>query len=163
MGDFSLLGGVGIMGVLTPMDSRDDYAVTDTVYGVDGLRNVSTVNDLHTVSLTRRRPGMIVGVNGGEHYYKLKDVVWSYDMEDWEELTLRIQHIDREIPSGIIDGVNKVFGLTKTPEMYSEHLFLNGLLQDSEQNEDYAISENTITFIDAPLEGSKIRCSYRHN
>ena len=56
------------MGVLTPMDSRDDYAVTDPVYGVDGLRNVSTVNDLHTVSLTRRRSGMIVGVNGGEHY-----------------------------------------------------------------------------------------------
>lgn len=163
MGDFSLLGGVGIMGVLTPMDSRDDYAVTDPVYGVDGLRNVSTVNDLHTVSLTRRRPGMIVGVNGGEHYYKLKDVDWSYDMEDWEELTLRIQHIDRETPSGVVDGINKVFVLSKTPEMYSEHLFLNGLLQDSGQNGDYVISENIITFIDAPLEGNKIICSYRHN
>jgi len=163
MGDFSLLGGVGIMGVLTPMDSRDDYAVTDPVYGVDGLRNVSTVNDLHTVSLTRRRPGMIVGVNGGEHYYKLKDVDWSYDMEDWEELTLRIQYIDRETPSGVVDGINKVFVLSKTPEMYSEHLFLNGLLQDSGQNGDYVISENIITFIDAPLEGNKIICSYRYN
>ena len=98
MGDFSLMGGVGIMGVLTPMDTRDDYAVTDPVYGVDGLRNVASVNDLHAVSLTRRRPGMIVGVNGGEYYYRLKDVEWSYDMSDWEELTLRVQYSDRETP-----------------------------------------------------------------
>ena len=44
MGDFSLMGGVGIMGVLTPMDTRDDYAVTDPVYGVDGLRNVASTS-----------------------------------------------------------------------------------------------------------------------
>jgi len=163
MGDFSLMGGVGIMGVLTPMDTRDDYAVTDPVYGVDGLRNVASVNDLHTVSLTRRRPGMIVGVNGGEYYYRLKDVEWSYDMSDWEELTLRVQYSDRETPSGVVDGINKVFTLSKIPELYSEHLYLNGLLQDSGETEDYTITENIITFINPPLEGSKIRCTYRHN
>jgi hypothetical protein len=105
---------------------------------------------------------MIVGVNGGENYYRLKDVNWSYDITDWEELTLRIQHVDRETPSGIIDGVNKLFILSHTPEMYSEHLFLNGLLQDPGQNEDYIITGYTMTFISPPLEGSKIRCSYRH-
>ena len=152
MSDFSLMGGVGIMGVLTPMDTRDTYAVVDPVYGIDGLRNIPT----------RRRPGMIVGVNGGETYYKLKNVNWSYDLTDWEELTLKINHIDREIPSGIINGVNKLFILTQTPEVQSEHLFLNGLLQDPGETEDYIISGNTITFIDAPFEGSKIRCSYRH-
>ena len=162
MSDFSLMGGVGIMGVLTPMDTRDTYAVLDPVYGIDGLRNVSTINDLHNVPPTRRRPGMIVGVNGGESYYKLKNVNWSYDLTDWEELTLKINHIDREIPSGIVDGVNKLFILTQTPEIQSEHLFLNGLLQDPGETEDYVISGNTITFIDSPMEGSKIRCSYRH-
>ena len=101
MSDFSLMGGVGIMGVLTPMDTRDTYAVVDPVYGIDGLRNVPTINDLHNVPPTRRRPGMIVGVNGGESYYKLKNVNWSYDLTDWEELTLKINHIDREIPSNI--------------------------------------------------------------
>ena len=160
MGDFSLMGGVGIMGVLTPMDSRDDYAVTDPTYGVDGLRNVPTVNDLHSVSVTRRRSGMIVGVNGGEHYYKLKDVVWSYDMEDWEELTLRIQHIDRETPSGVLDGINKVFALSEIPELNSEHVYLNGLLQ--EENYDYTISGITISFIDSPWSGSRLKCSYRY-
>ena len=123
MSDFSLMGGVGIMGVLTPMDTRDTYAVVDPVYGIDGLRNVPTINDLHNVPPTRRRPGMIVGVNGGETYYKLKNVNWSYDLTDWEELTLKINHIDREIPSGIINGVNKLFILTQTPEIQSEHLF----------------------------------------
>ena len=162
MSDFSLMGGVGIMGVLTPMDTRDTYAVVDPVYGIDGLRNVPTINDLHNVPPTRRRPGMIVGVNGGESYYKLKNVNWSYDLTDWEELTLKINHIDREVPSGIVDGVNKLFILTETPELQSEHLFLNGLLQDPGETEDYVISGNTITFIDAPFEGSKIRCSYRY-
>lgn len=161
MGDFSLMGGIGIMGVLTPMDTRDTYAVVDPVYGIDGLRNVTTLDDLHNIPPTRRRPGMIVGVEGGKSYYKLKNVNWKYDLTDWETLTLKINHIDREIPSGVIDGVNKIFILSQTPELESEHIFLNGLLQDSGETEDYIISGNTITFIDAPLEGSKIRCSYR--
>ena len=162
MSDFSLMGGVGIMGVLTPMDTRDTYAVVDPVYGIDGLRNVLSISDLHNVPPTRRRSGMIVGVNGGESYYKLKNVNWKYDLTDWEELTLKINHIDREIPSGIVDGVNKLFILTETPNLQSEHLFLNGLLQDPGETEDYVISGNTITFMDSPMEGSKIRCSYRH-
>lgn len=148
------------MGVLTPMDTRDDYAVTDPVYGVDGLRNVASINDLHTVSLTRRRPGMIVGVNGGEYYYRLKDVEWSYDMSDWEELTLRVQYSDRETPSGVVDGINNIFTLSEVPELNSEHVYLNGLLQ--EENYDYTISGSTISFIDTPWSGSRLKCSYRY-
>lgn len=148
------------MGVLTPMDTRDDYAVTDPVYGVDGLRNVASINDLHAVSLTRRRPGMIVGVNGGEYYYRLKDVEWSYDMSDWEELTLRVQYSDRETPSGVVDGINKIFTLSEVPELNSEHVYLNGLLQ--EENYDYTISGSTISFIDTPWSGSRLKCSYRY-
>jgi hypothetical protein len=162
MSDFRLMGGVGIMGVLTPMDTRDTYAVVDPVYGIDGLRNVTAIADLHTIPFTRRRPGMIVGVNGGENYYKLKDTNWAYDLTDWEVLTLKIQHSDREVPTGNVNGINRVFILTQTPESQSEHLFLNGILQDPGVDEDYTISGSTITFVDAPLEGSRIRCSYRY-
>jgi hypothetical protein len=161
MSDFRLMGGVGIMGVLTPMDTRDTYAVVDPVYGIDGLRNVSTITDLNNVPPTRRRAGMIVGVNGGENYYKLKDTDWAYDLTDWEVLTLKIQHSDRETPSGSVNGINRVFILTQSPELQSEHLFLNGILQDPGETADYTISGNTITFVDPPFEGSKIRCSYR--
>ena len=162
MSEFRLMGGVGIMGVLTPMDTRDTYAVVDPVYGIDGLRNVPTVNDLHNVAPTRRRPGMIVGVNGGETYYKLKSGNWDYDITDWEELTLKINHKDRESPSGIINGENKLFLLEEAPKTNSEHLYMNGILQDPGEDSDYIISGKTITFIDAPLDGSKLRCSYRY-
>ena len=162
MSDFSLMGGVGIMGVLTPMDTRDTYAVVDPVYGIDGLRNVPTINDLHNVPPTRRRPGMIVGVNGGEDYYKLKNTNWEYDLTDWEVLTLKIEYADRETPSGIVDGVNKLFVIQNIPKTNSEHLYMNGVLQDPGETEDYIISGNTITFNEPPLEGSKLRCSYRY-
>jgi hypothetical protein len=162
MSDFSLMGGIGIMGVLTPMDTRDSYAVIDPVYGIDGLRNVTTLDDLHNIPPTRRRPGMIVGVEGGKTYYRLRDINWKYDLTDWEALTLKINHVDREIPSGIIDGQNKLFILNKIPETNSEHLFLNGVLQDPGESEEYIISGNTITFNDPPSNGSKLRCSYRY-
>jgi hypothetical protein len=68
--------------------------------------------------------------------------------------------VSKEIPSGPIDGVNKVFVLTYEPVENSEHLYLNGLLQDSDDDTDYIIEGNRITFLEAPMVGSKIRCSY---
>ena len=69
-------------------------------------------------------------------------------------------NVNKEIPNGAIDGVNKTFVLTYEPLKNSEHLYLNGLLQDSDDDTDYTISGNRITFIDPPMEGSKLRCSY---
>ena len=161
MSNFNLIGGVGLMGYLSPMDTRDTYAVTDPIYGVDGLRNVGTIDELNTITFERRRAGMIVGVGGGEAYYKLKKLNnWLFDFSDWLEIDLtKITYVDKEIPSGIIDGVNNSFVLNYTPIPGSEHIFLNGLLQD--EDEDYIINYDTIIFNEAPLTGMKIRCSYR--
>jgi hypothetical protein len=162
MSKFELIGGVGIMGFISPMDTYDTYAVIDPLYGVDGLRNVGTIDDLISISLERRRPGMIVGINGGETYYKLKDSSWNGDITDWTEIDFtKIYHIDKEQPVGVIDGSNATFELTSTPIPNSEHIYLNGLLQDSGVYEDYVINGNVITFNDAPFPGMKIRCSYR--
>jgi hypothetical protein len=68
--------------------------------------------------------------------------------------------VNKEKPIGLINGVNKVFLLLFEPVKNSEHLYLNGLLQDSDINTDYAIVGNIITFYDAPMPGDKIRCSY---
>ena len=68
--------------------------------------------------------------------------------------------VNKEIPAGPIDGVNKTFLLCFEPLKNSEHLYLNGLLQDSDDDTDYIIDGNRIIFIDPPMEGSKIRCSY---
>jgi hypothetical protein len=61
---------------------------------------------------------------------------------------------------GLINGVNRVFLLLFEPVKNSEHLYLNGLLQDSDVGTDYIIVGNKITFYDAPMPGDKIRCSY---
>ena len=161
MSNFELIGGIGIMGFISPMNTEDTYAVIDPIYGVDGLRNVSTVEDLNLISVERRRPGMIVGVNGGEVYYKLKRLDdWSFDIDDWLELDLsKITHIDKEKPNGIIDGINNNFILNNNPIPGSEHIYLNGLLQDDD--DDYQIEYNSILFNEPPSIGMKIKCSYR--
>lgn len=162
MSKFELLGGIGIMGFLSPMDTQDTYAVIDPIYGIDGLRNVDTIYDLISISPERRRPGMIVGINGGEVYYKLKDSIWSGDIADWLEIDFtKINHIDKEQPIGVIDGSNVTFELSSTPIPNSEHVYLNGLLLDSGVYDDYIMIGNNITFNDAPFTGMKIRCSYR--
>lgn len=160
MGNFNLIGGVGIMGFLSPMDTEDNYAVIDPLYGIDGLRNVNTLEELNTIPEERRRAGMIVGVNNGEAYYKLKYVSWIGDITDWVELNFRKEtYVDKETPTGDIDGMNREFFLSKEPILKSEHIFLNGLLQ--EVTDDYLIEGLKITFFDSPINGMKIRCTYR--
>jgi hypothetical protein len=160
MSSFDLIGGVGIMGYLSPMDTEDTYPVTDPLYGVDGLRNVNTTQDLNLIPDERRRAGMIVGVNGGEKYYRLKNTNWVGDVTDWVELDLTKEiTVDKETPVGTIDGFNTVFLLNHKPITNSEHIFLNGLLQES--GEDYLINEREITFNEAPVSGMRIRCTYR--
>jgi hypothetical protein len=66
--------------------------------------------------------------------------------------------ISREVPIGVVDGVNLVFTLSNELVEKSEHVYLNGLLQD--EGEDYNITGRTITFIEAPYTGSRIICSY---
>lgn len=163
MGKFNSIGGVGLMGYLSPMDTRDTYAVTDPLYGIDGLRNVSTVSELDQIPFERRRAGMIVGVNGGETYYKLKNISnWVFDLSDWDELIFKQNYSDKETPMGLVDGFNNIFFLLNIPEENSEHIYLNGLLQDNGESEDYTLEDNKIIFNEAPTTNSKIRCSYRY-
>lgn len=183
MADFSKIGGVGIMGFISPMDTLDTYAVIDPIYGIDGLRNVDEESDLNSIPYDRRRPGMIVGIEGGSKFFKLKNIFWSFEITDWEEIFFLSSSqiaiikslpdnliipgvnsstfIDRELISGPIDSVNKQFQLRFTPELNSEHIYYNGLLQDRGSNLDYIISGKTITFRNPPKHGSKLLCSYR--
>jgi hypothetical protein len=163
MGEFELIGGVGIMGFISPMDTEDTYAVIDPIYGIDGLRNVNTLNDLNSISFERRRSGMIVGVNGGETYYKLKNIEWTFELTDWSELDFnKVFNSDKETPLGVIDNINRVFTLEHTPITNSEHIYLNGVLQDSGEDNDYVIEDNQIIFLIPPRINMKIKCSYRY-
>ena len=69
--------------------------------------------------------------------------------------------VDKETPSGSVNGSNTSFVLANTPTSGSEHIYLNGMLQDVGAGNDYTISGATITMLTAPLTGEKIRVSYR--
>lgn len=115
MADFSSYGGVGIMGFISPMDTLDTYAVIDPLYGIDGIRNVTNETELNEISYERRRAGMLVGIEGGSRYFKLKDVVWDFTMSDWEEIffyTISQQAlIANEIVSGSLNYSNQTLTL----------------------------------------------------
>jgi hypothetical protein len=66
----------------------------------------------------------------------------------------------REIPTGLINGVNTVFILSNVPIVDSEQIFLNGLLQDA-RGIDYSISSATVTFLSPPLAGDRILATYQ--
>ena len=67
---------------------------------------------------------------------------------------------DKEIPSGSINGTNTTFILQYLPVEGSEHLYLNGVLQESGAENDYTISDSTITFKEAPPTNMKLHCTY---
>ncbi len=67
-------------------------------------------------------------------------------------------HVFNDIPSGSINGTNKVFTLSNTPVTGTVRLYLNGVLQ--EPNQDYNIAGKIITFIKAPRTNSNILAHY---
>ncbi len=70
--------------------------------------------------------------------------------------------VDREVPSGVINGVNTVFALSDTPSPASSlELVLNGLVLSS--GVDYTLSANSITMLTAstPRTGDVFRASFR--
>lgn len=69
--------------------------------------------------------------------------------------------VDKETPSGTINGSNATFTLANTPVAGSEHVYLNGILQDSGAGNDYTITGATITMLTAPTTGEKLKVSYR--
>jgi len=168
MTEFFKLGGIGVMGYISPMDTGDTYAVIDPLYGIDGIRNVENIDEMIEIPFERRRGGMIVGVQYENKYYKLKNIEWVGDLSDWSELYLvtvderqsDYNFSDKEIPEGSVNDVNHTFTLSNIPILNSEHVYLNGLLQESDY--DYIINDNEITFYEPPISGMRIRCSYRY-
>ncbi len=71
----------------------------------------------------------------------------------------RYDMVDKEVPTGLINGINTTFTLEKTPVIGSESIFLNGVLQDSVR--DYSIQGSQLVFVEPPLENMVIRCNYR--
>lgn len=65
----------------------------------------------------------------------------------------------KEIPTGLVNGINQAYLLQYTPIAGSDEVYLNGILQQDGGN-DYTLSGRTITFVEAPFVGSKVLTSY---
>lgn len=68
--------------------------------------------------------------------------------------------VKKETPSGTINGSNPTFTIANTPTSGTEELYLNGLLQDVGSGNDYTITGATITMLNVPVSGDKLRISY---
>lgn len=75
--------------------------------------------------------------------------------------TLTATFVDREIPTGLVDGVNRIFVLAFAPVVGTEHVFVNGLEQEAGSGNDYTILGKTITFEIGNAPIGKTQVSYR--
>lgn len=118
-------------------------------------------------------PGALVAVEVGTTN---ADTIWLASADQggtlnttaitWQALPtspglLSTNFVDKEVPSGSINGSNVTFTLANTPVAGSEHLYYWGTLMESGAGTDYTISGGTITMLFAPETGAKMRCSYR--
>lgn len=83
------------------------------------------------------------------YYYFLEETLQGY--------------IDRETPTGNINGGNNIYNLSRIPLEGTEHVYLNGLLQEKGVDADYTLTGTTLTFAYSPLEDSLIQCTYKYS
>lgn len=76
-------GAIPVTGFLGPTDSNDTYAVTDAIYGVDGYRSVSAITARNSITLERRREGMLVYTQNDNNVWQLLDGPWDFSDSDW--------------------------------------------------------------------------------
>ena len=77
-----------------------------------------------------------------------------------QQIVTQNDYIANEIPSGIIDGVNKNFTLAFDPVTNSVLIRLSGLVQVPAIGKDYTLSEKIISFTKAPKVGQEVVASY---
>ena len=97
---------------------------------------------------------------GGDIYFNTTDdVVRVFDGTSWQTVGSS-QAMEREIPSGTIDGVNDTFTTTYVP-ISEEHVsvYLDGLFVDDTE---YSLSGQDITFNAPPEEGQTVFVWYFH-
>lgn len=83
---------ITVSGLIKPINDSDKYPVIDPLWGIDGLRNVTSTQSMYDIPLERRRAGMVVGVidsiSTNVNYFRLKPevmgVTWSVgDPTNW--------------------------------------------------------------------------------
>jgi len=121
----------------------DTGTAVTVVRGVDGTTAVAAL------------PGHAIEQNANAQ--NVKDLNSAVNVLE-SSTTLNIQ--PSEFPTGVIDGLNRNFTLSHTPNGLLFILALNGLLQHSGSSNDFTLSGAVITFNTAPTVGDSIIATY---
>jgi len=162
---------IPVSGLLSPISSTDNYPIIDPVFGIDGLRNVSSTQSMYNIPLEKRRAGMVVGapINNTTNYYKLKPegngVTWSVgDVTNWDSflvsptasIPIKYEVINEtiDIPSGYMYLVygNLNIGATGVVNNNGRVVIINGNLATSSNGQ----FNNSGTYITASFYVQKV-------
>ena len=77
-------GAIPVTGFIGPTDSNDTYAVTDAIFGIDGYRSVSAITARNSITLERRREGMLVYTQDDKNIWQLLSSPWTNTDSDWK-------------------------------------------------------------------------------
>jgi hypothetical protein len=140
---------IPVSGLLSPISSSDKYPIIDPVFGIDGLRNVSSTQSMYEIPLERRRAGMVVGIpnssNNTVTYFKLKPegngLTWSVGSSlEWDGFltsgtaAIPVKHTiineTLEVPSNYMYVVygDLLIGATGVLNNYGRTVVINGNL-----------------------------------
>jgi hypothetical protein len=140
---------IPVSGLITPISQSDQYPIIDPVFGIDGLRNLTSTQSMYNLPLEKRRAGMVVGIadstNTNVYYYKLKPqndgVTWSVgDPTNWNgfltsptgsiPIKYNIVNETLEVPTNFMYLVygNLTIGATGIFNNYGRLAIINGSL-----------------------------------
>ena len=135
-------------------DTDEPSSKFDVISTTKGTRPFSQMTEAQRLAIATPAVGLHAyqtdGVEGAYVNHSTKG--WSYNGP--------ISFSDREIPTGVKDGVNTVFTLAEVPSIGSEHVYLNGLLQTL--TSDYTIAGGVVTFVSAPISTDELVISSRY-
>ncbi len=102
-----------------------------------------------------------VAGGGGSIGFYIDNVLLQGGANGGESGTVRFA--DQIVPTGAINGVNTVYTLPQVPNPSTSAVcVLNGLSGLQSASADYTVSLSTVTYINAPLTGDRLWCSYRY-
>ena len=138
---------IPVSGLISPIYPTDNYPIIDPVFGIDGLRNLSSTQSMYDLPLEKRRAGMIVGVsdtvNTNVYYFKLKPqnngVTWSIgESTNWDSfptspsasipIKYNIVNETIEVPSNYLYLIygDLTIGATGVFNNYGKTVLING-------------------------------------
>lgn len=170
LADLRLSAGAGLTLNYAAGNIRNDNSVVvvsaSSIVLTDDATNFVEINSTGTVSsntsgFTSGRIPLGTVVTSSGAITTVNDRRAWLDIEQGGGSLTNSNFVDKEVPSGTINGSNVTFTLAFTPLAGSEHVYLNGVLQNPGGANDYTISGTTITYNNAPQTGDVLLVSYR--